>query len=121
MLFYYIAPRCIHPVTQVILASEVLYDPSEAQEVANAAVQLLQDEARFKSCFLSKANVFEDLKILKVLLHTDFAIHGIFAATGSSQSSRSSTHSQKSPLWSRRCRVLITDPRRLREKGTWGS
>ncbi len=61
-MLFYIAPRCIHPVTQVILASEVLYDPSEAQEVANAAVQLLQDEARFKSCFLSKANLFEDFE-----------------------------------------------------------
>ena len=44
----------------------------------------------------------------------------MFAPTGSSHS-RSSTRSQKSPLWSRQCRILITDPRRLREKGTWGS
>ena len=40
--------RCIHRVFEVILASEVLYDPSEAQEVANAAMQLLQGEARFQ-------------------------------------------------------------------------
>lgn len=47
--------RCIHRVFEVILASEVLYDPSEAQEVANAAVQLLQGEARFESIGVSSS------------------------------------------------------------------
>eukprot|EP00434_Breviolum_minutum_P045806 symbB.v1.2.041151.t1/scaffold7859.1/size8977/2 len=49
------APQTFNVRPDVILASEVLYDPSEAQEVANAAVQLLQGEARLESIGVSSS------------------------------------------------------------------